>query len=115
MADIKGHKMSPGKPCLHLSEGPLGCSDYASRPVEPCARYRCAWLDDPRMPYELRPSRSNLIITKRVAHELGDEGMRRVEYHEVVRAGDVMDGVDEVLMAWANSCNINLEFFVEEH
>lgn len=102
--------MSPGKPCHYLSKDPLGCSDYASRPVEPCVRYRCVWLDDESLSSELSPSKSNLIITRREEVALGDDGMKREVYHEVVVAGESPPGVHDLLNEWVRSNGIKLQY-----
>jgi len=112
-ADIRGHKMSVGIPCFYLSKASLGCSEYALRPVEPCVKYRCAWLDDQSLPYELRPNVSNLLISKRCDYVLGSEGMNRLEYYEVVKTGEVDLTTMEALKAWAEKNEAKLEFFFE--
>lgn len=110
-ANIKGHKMRPGKPCFYLSEGPLGCSEYPTRPKEPCIDYRCAWLDEPDMPYELRPSRSNLLVSRHHCRVLTDDGIERREFFEVVRAGDSYSSEDvEAIKAWAKRRKVQLCF-----
>lgn len=111
-ADIKGYKMGPGKPCFYLSKDPLGCSDYASRPVDPCVRYRCAWLDEGDMPLELKPSNSNLVVTRRVRRELREDGLCEEEYYEVIVAGEENEEVYyalDLLDAWALPRGVKLQ------
>jgi hypothetical protein len=90
-ADVKGHKMHPGKPCFYLSDNFLGCSAYADRPKDPCIDYRCAWLDDESFPEAAKPSISGVLVTKRVTFLPGEDGMQKVDYYDVRRASTSVD------------------------
>jgi hypothetical protein len=60
-ADIKGHKMYPGKPCFFIEMG-KGCKIYKDRPKDPCKDFLCGWrfIDD--MPNKFRPEISGVIM-----------------------------------------------------
>ena len=63
--DIRGHEMSPGKPCFFLEIGigkPSGCSDYENRPEYPCKTYKCFWLGDDTFPEEFKPEFTGVIV-----------------------------------------------------
>ena len=60
-ADIRGHKMYPGKPCFFVEIG-KGCKDYENRPKEPCKNFSCGWTDIEDMPKEFRPEVSGVIM-----------------------------------------------------
>lgn len=52
---------SPGNPCKHCTAA--GCGIYATRPVDPCRTFKCAWLQDGSpMPDHLRPDKSLAIV-----------------------------------------------------
>lgn len=63
MANINGHEMSPGKPCIFVKTG--GCSIYESRPEDPCVKFKCEWLINPYLDESLKPINSNIIILRR--------------------------------------------------
>lgn len=53
--------MEPGRPCVHCTG--RGCAIYPDRPENPCASFKCGWLqEDSPMPEELRPDRSGAIV-----------------------------------------------------
>jgi hypothetical protein len=53
--------MEPGKPCVHCTQ--QGCAIYASRPVEPCVSFKCAWLVDASpLPDNMRPNECGAIV-----------------------------------------------------
>ncbi len=60
-ADIRGHKMYPGKPCFFIEIG-KGCKDYKNRPEDPCKRFTCGWIEVKDMPEEFRPEISGVIM-----------------------------------------------------
>ncbi len=60
-ADIRGHKMYPGKPCFFVEIG-KGCADYKNRPQEPCKSFTCGWIEIEDMPEEFRPEVSGVIM-----------------------------------------------------
>ena len=56
-----GHSFYRGKPCHFLAIG-KGCSVYAKRPVDPCQKYKCAWLIDENIPEWMKPELVNTIV-----------------------------------------------------
>jgi hypothetical protein len=60
-ADIKGHKMYPGKPCVFVEIG-KGCKDYENRPKEPCKNFTCGWIQIDDMPEQFKPESSGVIM-----------------------------------------------------
>ena len=60
-ADIKGHKMYPGKPCFFLEIG-KGCTIYKNRPKDPCKGFQCGWTEIEDMPEEFKPEISGVIM-----------------------------------------------------
>ena len=60
-ADIKGHKMYPGKPCFFIEIG-KGCTIYNDRPKDPCKDFICGWIQIEDMPEEFRPEVSGVIM-----------------------------------------------------
>ena len=54
-------KASVGNACQHCSS--MGCTIYGSRPVDPCQKFVCAWLNhDSDLPAWMRPDRSHAIV-----------------------------------------------------
>jgi len=102
--DVRGHKMSSGKPCFYLSSNSLGCAEYDDRPKDPCRDYRCVWLEDETFPDELKPNASGILVTKRQTFLPGDVGMQRADYYEVKSASSSIspDAWDSVL-SWLKS------------
>lgn len=60
-ADIKGHRMYPGKPC-HFVEIGKGCTIYKDRPRNPCQMFSCSWRLIQEMPEIYKPENSNVIM-----------------------------------------------------
>jgi hypothetical protein len=61
VADIDGHKMSAGAPCIHCTDS--GCAIYQTRPVNPCREFICAWLqEDSPLPENFKPTESGVIV-----------------------------------------------------
>lgn len=60
-ADIRGHKMFPGKPCFFVEQG-VGCKDYENRPKSPCRNFSCGWKEVVEMPEEFKPELSGVIV-----------------------------------------------------
>ena len=60
-ADIREHKMYPGKPCFFVEMG-KGCKDYFNRPEIPCKTFKCAWLGIEEMPNEFKPETTGVIM-----------------------------------------------------
>jgi hypothetical protein len=64
-ADIRGHKMFPGKPCFFVEQG-VGCKDYENRPEDPCKTFLCAWKQIDTMLDEFKPEISGVIMQWKV-------------------------------------------------
>lgn len=95
-----GHAFSPGTPCFFLEKT---CSIYNDRPVDPCRNYRCGWLSEDTFPMWLKPSLSNLIISKRES--------QNIAYWVVDQAGAAFDQrALNWLIDWATSTNANVEY-----
>jgi hypothetical protein len=60
--NIRGHDMSPGKPCFFVEIG-KGCTDYENRPKDPCKDFLCHWITNENVPENLYPAKSGVIIT----------------------------------------------------
>ena len=57
--------------CQHAEIG-KGCKIYEDRP-ESCRVFRCLWLNDPRLPDEMRPDKSKVVF-----HVEKDKGRLKV-------------------------------------
>lgn len=67
--EIRGHRMSPGRPCHFLAPTPRDpahgspCSIYDERPESPCRRFVCGWLaQGSPFPEQFRPDLSGFIL-----------------------------------------------------
>jgi len=67
--EIRGHRMSPGRPCHFLTPAPRGpaqaspCTIYDERPESPCRRFVCGWLAaGSAFPEHFRPDLSGFIL-----------------------------------------------------
>ena len=60
-ANIRGHRMFPGKPCFFVEQG-VGCRDYANRPKNPCISFSCGWKEIAEMPEKFKPEKSGVIV-----------------------------------------------------
>ena len=76
--------MKPGSPCVFVQIG-KGCGVYDERPDDPCKTFRCQYLIDEMVPEEMKPSRSNIILTV-------EEVLPNVEYIIAHEAGGVLEG-----------------------
>lgn len=104
-ADVRGHVMSPGKPCYFLAQGQ--CGDYANRPEIPCKSYVCAWLSDTTFPKWIKPSLTNVIISKKVPEN------KELTYYDVTECGTKIDSVVlNWIIQWAISTGTNLVYSV---
>ena len=61
LADIRGQRLFPGKPCIFVEIG-KGCKDYENRPQEPCKRFACSWITIEDMPENFKPNISGVIM-----------------------------------------------------
>jgi hypothetical protein len=59
--NVLGNSLYPGKPCHFISVG-KGCTVYSQRPKDPCAVFKCGWLDNPELPEWFKPEQINAII-----------------------------------------------------
>lgn len=97
-----GYHFYSGMKCHFLEKT---CTIYDDRPEDPCKSYQCLWLVDKNIPAWLKPSLSNVILTRR---KLND-----VFFVDVVEAGQKIDSsVLNWLMLWAINNNINMRYFV---
>ena len=67
--EIRGHRMSPGRPCHFLTPAPRDpaqaspCTIYEERPESPCRRFVCGWLaPGSDFPEHFRPDLSGFIL-----------------------------------------------------
>lgn len=67
-ANIEGRELRPGKPCIFLKVNE-GCGRYDTRPYYPCASFKCAWLENKKIPDEYSPLSSGVIISMGKVHE----------------------------------------------
>ena len=88
--EIQGKQMGLGQPCFLVQIG-KGCNDYENRPELPCKAFQCEWLVNESIPEDLKPSISNLIISKRFLNE-------KISYIEFVEAGSKLDSE---ILSWA--------------
>jgi uncharacterized protein len=51
----------PNEWCPHCAIG-IGCKIYVERP-QTCCEFQCAWLTDLRMPDELRPDKTRVVLS----------------------------------------------------
>lgn len=72
-----GRAFWSGRPCHFVGQN--GCTIYNDRPQDPCKSYQCEWLVNDDVPEWLKPSMSNVLISKRKS---GD-----TEYWRVSEAG----------------------------
>jgi hypothetical protein len=103
-AEIRGIRLSPMKPCAHLSDS--GCGIYEERPEKPCRTFKCAWLQEEyNLPEHMRPSESGSIV-------LLD---RNWEGRKVIRAIPVGEKIPTAtldwLMAFAREKSLPLIFY----
>ena len=78
------HELKPGNPCVFVQIG-KGCGVYDERPNDPCKIFRCQYLVDEAVPEEMKPSRSNIILTV-------EEVLPNVEYIIAHEAGGTLEG-----------------------
>ena len=78
------HELGPGNPCVFVQIG-KGCGVYDERPDDPCRTFRCQYLVDESVPEEMKPSRSNVILTI-------EEIIPNLEYIIAHEAGGSLEG-----------------------
>ena len=102
-----GHKFYKGCPCFFLEKT---CSIYDLRPNEPCKSYKCAWLEEEIFPLWLKPSMSNVIITKRY-RKLDN---REIYYYAIDETGKKIDSsVLNWLILFALNKNVNILYRID--
>lgn len=78
-ANIRGYEMKPGTKCFFVEQG-VGCTEYKSRPFDPCKTFSCDWLHYEEIPEEFKPNLSNMIFTSRTINS--------IPFVQIVQAGD---------------------------
>ena len=104
--DIYGKPMFKGQACHYL--GGDGCTIYEQRPEDPCKSYTCSWLDSDIFPMWLKPSMTDVIISRRrVAADVN------ILYYAIMEAGSKIDSVVlNWLIQWAMSSGNNMHYEV---
>ena len=94
----------PGRPCHFVST--KGCTIYSSRPHDPCATYKCGWLENPVMfPEWLKPSLSKIIASKLTT-------TTGIEYYRINECGQKIDSTALnylILFSLNNFVNLNIQ------
>lgn len=99
-----GKKFFKGTPCHFVSE--KGCSIYKDRPFSPCQTYSCVWLHDKYLPEWLKPSLSNVIVSKRNEKDF--------DFIEVIEAGKIIESNILIwLIDYSLEYKINLKIQVD--
>lgn len=105
---VHGYRMHRGCNCHFLEKT---CGIYESRPENPCKSYNCAWLLEDVFPGWMKPSLSDVIITKASVRVPSESGMKVVEYYDVIEAGKKIDSsVLNWLLHWALDTGINVAY-----
>lgn len=105
---VHGRRMHRGSGCHFLEKS---CTIYEARPENPCKSYDCAWVADGTFPGWMKPSLSNVIITKRLMQVPTSVGMKKLEYYDVIEAGSIIDSqVLNWLVHWALESSANLSY-----
>jgi uncharacterized cysteine cluster protein YcgN (CxxCxxCC family) len=99
-----GERFYRGKPC-HFVEIGKGCTIYENRPIDPCITYKCEWLTNDDFPMWMKPSLSNVLVTKKTG---------KIEHYQAIEAVSKMDSaVLNWLILWAIRTGNNLTYFVD--
>jgi hypothetical protein len=105
-ANIRGHKMYPGKPCFFVEIG-KGCTDYDNRPVIPCKIFNCEWIKNIKIPEEFKPKNIGFIIQKKY--------LKKSEYYSLVPASQKINILNiEKIFSWFKQNNINF-FYINNN
>lgn len=67
-ATIDGYQMYPGQACYFLEQG-VGCKRYETRPVYPCKKFVCTWLDMKDIPDKWKPENCGVIMKSGNIHD----------------------------------------------
>lgn len=101
--EAHGKNFYKGRKCHFLEDS---CTIYDQRPINPCKSYSCMWLIDLEIPSWLKPSLSNIIISKRK--------IENIEYLEVIETGIKIDSsVLNWLVQYSILQNVNILYFVD--
>lgn len=102
---VYGKLMFKGQACHYL--GGDGCTIYEDRPEDPCRSYVCSWLDGDIFPMWMKPSMTDVVISRRKVS--GTE----ILYYTIIEAGSKIDsGVLNWLIQWALSTGNNIHYEV---
>lgn len=108
---VHGHPMHRGRKCFYLEET---CQIYEQRPENPCKNYNCAWLLEDQFPAWLKPSLSGVVVTKRSTMAPAMDGMKRIDYYDIIEAGGKLDSsVLNWLLHWAIDNKLNVAYELE--
>lgn len=111
VGNVYDHRMFRGRHCHFLE---TACMIYEERPENPCKSYNCAWLTEETFPAWMKPSLSNVIITKRSTLVPTSDGMKKIDYYDAVEAGCKIDSsVLNWLIHWALDKGVNLSYEVD--
>lgn len=105
-ADINGEMVYPGKPCSFVEPG-IGCTDYKSRPKDPCKNFECSWKSSDFVPEEFSPKVTGQVISTQYVNG--------IPYLALTYAGK---DLSTELLSWFVSFvvgrQLNAEWYVED-
>ena len=106
LADIRGQRIFPGKPCIFVEIG-KGCNDYENRPQEPCKRFSCSWIQIEDMPENFKPNISGVIMN-----------MKDNNGNPYIVLSKAPNNPTEQYLSWAivyaRSRNINIVWYIDD-
>jgi hypothetical protein len=105
-ADIKGHEIYPGKPCVFVEIG-KGCKDYENRPQEPCKTFTCGWIQIDDMPEQFKPEFSGVIMHTQGGNEKPYVCLSKAPNNPTVQ-------YISWAVTYAMSRNINIVWYVDD-
>lgn len=101
-----GVEMFPGQPCFFCIKN-VGCSEYDSRPQEPCKNFSCEWINEQLIPDKFKPSSCGIILAW--------QSINGIDYLDAVPAPNKCDAV---FLSWfipyGISNQYNLRWIVED-
>lgn len=104
-ATIKGEPMYPGKPCQFVEAG-VGCTEYKTRPEDPCKTFECAWKATDYIPEKFSPNNTGQIVAV--------QQLYGIDYLVMAYAGKE---VDSEFLSWfttfAVARQLNVEWSVD--
>lgn len=106
-----GSKFFLGRPCHYV--GQKGCTVYSDRPQNPCASFKCGWLENPEVfPEWMKPNVANIIAQK-------ERTKNGIEFYKIVECDKQIEASTLnylILMAINKGVNIQVQvkgaFFV---